>query len=157
MENPFNTEENKPKRSTLLTVFLVLTFIGSGFAFIGNAYTSLSFENIIELVEELADDDAMATLSSLLERSVEMMEKVGPRYYGIIALLALISLVGAVFMWRLNKLGFHFYASANLILLFIPMLFGIAKFPDMFGTVVTALFIWVYAREMKIFSKSYEN
>jgi hypothetical protein len=153
MENPFNTEENKPKRSTLLTVLLVLTFIGSGFTFIGNAYLSLFYEQYIELIEEFADDDALASIASLLERTIEMMEKVGTGYYGILALLATISLAGAVFMWRLNKLGFHLYASAQIILLLIPMAFGLIKFPGLFETLISALFIWLYAKELKIFNR----
>jgi len=151
MENPFTTtENNKPKRSTLLSVLLVLTFIGSGFNFIGNGYTSLFFNSIIELIEETADDDTMTSLASLLERSVEMMEKAGPVYYGLVTLLFIVSVVGAVFMWTLNKLGFHLYASSQIILLVIPMAFGLVSFPDILGTVITAIFILLYARELKM-------
>jgi hypothetical protein len=156
MENPFNTEENKPKRSTLLTVLLVLTFIGSGAVLVSNAYVSLFFETTIDFIEEIADDDAMASMASLLERNIEAMKKTGAGYYGLAALIALISVAGAVLMWRLNKLGFHFYASAQIILLFMPIAFGLIKFPGLFETLITALFIWLYARELKIFNKSYE-
>ncbi|MCL2683112.1 MAG: hypothetical protein FWE63_06485 [Bacteroidales bacterium] len=157
MENPFNTEQTKPKRSTLLSVFLVLTFIGSGLNFIGNGYIALSFENVISQIEELADDEAMASMATLLERYVKMMEKAGNGYYGLLALLALASIVGAALMWRLNKLGFHFYASAQIIMLFLPMAFGLIKFPDVFGTIITAIFIFVYARELKIFASKTHN
>jgi len=157
MENPFNTQENTPKRSTLLTVLLVLTFIGSGFTFIGNGYTSLFFENVVGLVEEAADDDSFATLGALLDQAVKNMEKVGAGYFGFLSLLALISLAGAVLMWKLNKLGFHLYASAQLVLLFIPMVFGLVKFPGVFETLITALFIWLYARELKIFVRNVQE
>ena len=156
MENPFTTQENTPKRSTLLTVFLVLTFIGSGFAFIGNIYTSLGFETLLESMEEAMDDDALTAFSTMLEQSVKTMTKAGSSYFGLLALLALISLTGAILMWKLNKYGFHLYASVQIILLFIPMLFGLVKLPGLFETGMTALFIWVYARELRIFN-SQEN
>jgi peptidoglycan/LPS O-acetylase OafA/YrhL len=156
MENPFNTAENRQKRSTLLTIFLVLTFIGSGLNFASYTYVTTSFQSVVEFVEDLAYDDDMAGFASILEQSVKMFERVGANYFGILALLSLISLVGAFFMWKLNKLGFHFYASAQIIMLFIPMIFAVEKFPGLFGTAITALFIWIYARELKIFQKSYE-
>ncbi|MDR1951836.1 MAG: hypothetical protein LBP96_06375 [Bacteroidales bacterium] len=151
MENPFNTEETKPKRSTLLTVLLVLTFIGSGISLVGNAYLSLFLDQYVELIEDAVDDDALASLSSLFDNLIETLEKVGSGYFGLLALLALASVAGAVLMWKLNKLGFHFYASAQVLLLLIPMVFGVTKFPGVFETALTALFIWFYARELKIF------
>ncbi|MCL2412918.1 MAG: hypothetical protein FWC98_02135, partial [Bacteroidales bacterium] len=57
MENPFNTEQNTPKRSTLLTVFLVLTFIGSGLSLLTNGTFALLFNHMIELMNDLADSE----------------------------------------------------------------------------------------------------
>jgi len=151
MENPFNTEQNNPKRSTLLTVFLVLTFIGSGLlSFLPNTLIALFFEQAKEMFENIAlDYDMEAAFKPLMNA----MENTGIWGYGFSAILALVSLVGAVLMWNLNQRGFHLYASANIISLFVPMLFGIASFPSIFWTLITALFIWVYARELKIFAK----
>ena len=153
MENPFNTTENTPKRSSLLTTFLVLTFIGSGASFISNAYISLFLETVVEYVEDLADDDAVAGMAAMLETSIANMEKVGAPYFGLLSLLALVSLTGAALMWRLNRHGFHLYASSQILLLFIPMVFGLVKLPGLFETLISALFIWLYARELKIFEK----
>ena len=154
MENPFNTQENTPKRSTLLTVLLVLTFIGSGASFLSNGYVAAAFETVIGYVEELADDDAFAALAAMLEQSVATMEKAGAGYFWLITLLYLVSVVGAVFMWKLNKSGFHLYATAQIIILFIPMLFGLTKLPGIGATIITAVFVLAYALELKIFQKS---
>jgi len=153
MENPFNTD-NTPKRSTLLTVLLILTFIWSGISFVSNTYVSLALDQVIGFVEDAVDDDAMAGLAKTLEQSIKTMEKTGPIGFGLTALLALISLVGAILMWKLNPRGFHLYATANIVLLFVPMMFGTVKFPGVFETAVTALFIWLYARELKVFTKT---
>jgi hypothetical protein len=157
MENPFNTPENQPKRSTLLTVFLVLTFIGSGVSFLSSAYVSTSMESVIAYVEDATYEDDMAAFATILEQSIKTMERVGSGYYGLLTLLYLVSLIGAFFMWKLKKLGFHLYASAQIVLLFIPMVFGVVKFPGLFGTAILALFIYVYARELKIFGAKTEN
>jgi len=156
MENPFNTD-NTPKRSTLLTVFLIFTFIGSGISFLSNAYVSLAFEQTIAFVEDAIDDDSMAGLGALLEQSLASMERLGIGGFLLSALLALVSLIGAVLMWKLNKRGFHFYASAQIVMLFTPMLFGMIKFPGMLETLLTAIFIFVYARELKVFAKPVEE
>ncbi|MCL2027514.1 MAG: hypothetical protein FWG79_03400 [Bacteroidales bacterium] len=155
MENPFNTQENKPTRSGLLTTLLILTFIWSGISFIGNVYVMTSFDSVIEYVEDVMDDESMAALTAVLEQSIQTMEKVGVGYFGLLALLLAIGLAGAVFMWRLNKFGFHLYASAQIIMLFIPMVFGLIKYPGVFDTAISALFIWLYARELKIFNKEH--
>ena len=155
MENPFNTEQNTaPKRSTLLTVFLVLTFIGSGLSFLSNAYFSMFFAHALDMVEYLAEDEAFGAILQPLAASVV---QTGVWGYAFTTILYLASLVGAFMMWRLNKQGFHFYACAQIILLFVPMIFGFANFPSVFATLLTALFIFVYARELKIFAKPAEE
>ncbi|MDR2908087.1 MAG: hypothetical protein LBU91_08890 [Bacteroidales bacterium] len=160
MENPFNTEENnnQTKRSALLTVLLVLTFIGSGFNFISNAYLSLNLQSVLEAITELGDDEDMSsTFGSLFEQSLAIMESAGALYYGIVALLGACSVAGAVLMFRMNKLGFHFYAAAQIVWLLIPTLFGVEKFPGILSIILTALFIWLYARELNMFEKQHTS
>ena len=154
MENPFNTEQNKPKRSTLLTVFLVLTFIGSGLMFVSTGFVSSFFDYTVELMHDFADDETWGTA---FEASITQMEKAGKWGYALWAILYLTSLIGAFLMWRLNKRGFHLYATAQIIILFVPMMVGTGNFPGIFPTLLTALFIFVYARELKIFEKPIEE
>jgi len=155
MENPFNTEQNTaPKRSTLLTVFLVLTFIGSGLSFLSNAYFSMFFAHALDMVEYFADDEA---LGAIFKPLIPTIVQTGMWGYGLTTILYLASLIGAFMMWRLNKQGFHFYACAQIIILFVPMILGLVSFPSVFATLLTALFIFVYARELKIFAKPAEE
>ena len=157
MENPFNTQENTPqKRSTLLTILLVLTFIWSGLNFVSNAFVAIAFDMVIEVAEDRADDEFSA-LAPVFEQVAVVAEKMGPIGYAVTTLLYFISLFGASLMWRLNKRGFHLYASAQIVILFIPMIFGLARFPGIGATLIAALFIWLYSRELKIFDKPNEN
>ncbi|MCL2413696.1 MAG: hypothetical protein FWC94_00365 [Bacteroidales bacterium] len=155
MENPFNTEQNKPKRSTLLTVFLVLTFIGSGLSLLSNGTFALLFSHMIDLMHDLADSETWGAVFN--DASIAQAEKLGVLGYALPAILYLFSLIGAVLMWKLNKRGFHLYATAQIIILFVPMMVGTGNFPGIFPTLLTALFIFVYARELKIFEKPIEE
>ncbi len=105
------------------------------------------------MIDDAANDDALASWSAMFETSMETMEKAGPSYFGFFALFAALNIIGAALMLKLKKVGFHIYATSQIIALFIPMFYGLVKFPDVFGTLITALFIWLYARELKIFGK----
>ena len=56
-------------------------------------------------------------------------------------IIALLSLAGAIQMWKLKKLGFYIYAAANVIML--VMGFGI------FALIVTAAFLVMYYLNLK--------
>jgi len=155
MENPFNTQQNKPERSTLLTVFLVLTFIGSGLLFFSSGFISVFFNHTVELMHDFADDETWGAFFN--QASIDQMEKAGKLGYALFAILYLASLIGAFLMWKLNKRGFHFYAGAQIIILFVPIMLGTGGFPGIFATLLTALFIFVYARELKVFEKPIEE
>ena len=69
-------------------------------------------------------------------------------FYLISFTLGLGSLTGAILMWKLKKIGFHFYALSNIGLLFVPMLmFGMAI--SWAGIFLTASFILLYATNLK--------
>ncbi len=171
MENPFNTQENKPKRSNLLIVLLVLTVLNNGCSFYQSVKNALHTEAVIETLqtsletlEGIEDEANGASMGDLLsgsvatvEQTIAIVESYGPLYYIIVAVLAAMSLLGAFFMYRLNKLGFHLYASSQVLGLLLPFAFGMTNFSstllfvsNILGILFTALFIWLYARELKI-------
>jgi hypothetical protein len=54
-------------------------------------------------------------------------------------------------MWRLKKVGFHFYAAAQIALVLLPMIY-IKGFPlPVIDGLMTALFIVLYFKHYKIF------
>ena len=63
-------------------------------------------------------------------------------------IFALGSLTGAILMWNLKKIGFHFYALSNLALLFIPtfVLGMTVSWPAIF---VSVSFIGLYGLNFK--------
>ena len=79
------------------------------------------------------------------------MLQAGTLYYTITFVLSLASLLGAIMMWNLNKMGFHIYALSNLLLLLVPAF--MLSMPAGWGNIfLTGGFIALYGmhlREMK--------
>ena len=87
-----------------LTVLCILTFISAGLGCITNLFTPLMADVMIEFlkIQPYYDEAAMSDVIKILHA--------GWAYYLITFLFTLSSLIGAVFMWNLKKIGFHFYA-----------------------------------------------
>ena len=106
--DPFN--ENKPARSPWLVVLAVLTFINSGFSFL--TYFTLSFASgfmpsVIEMYESMG----------MPAEVVEVMQKmvdVPSWQYLVLSLGYVLAVVGAAFMLKLNKIGFHLYVISQI-------------------------------------------
>lgn len=63
-------------------------------------------------------------------------------------LLSAASVVGAIFMWNLRKIGFHIYTSAQLVYLVLPLLYFRGETNPLLNIVLTALFVYLYARNL---------
>ena len=92
------------KRPELLTILCILTFIGSGLAAFSNLVLFLTYDEMDVLMEEMNVDfeEVMLLLSG------------GKRFFISGFFLYTISLMGAIAMWRLRKLGFHLYTACLL-------------------------------------------
>lgn len=115
MENENNLmEEQKTKRPVFLTVLCILTFISSGLSTLFSIIMPFIAEKIVSLMQ--ADPNYDET------KSAEQVQYIlaGWSYYGPAFILGLASFTGALMMWSMKKIGFHVYAIANLLLLFIP-------------------------------------
>ncbi|MGQ0829606.1 MAG: hypothetical protein ACT4ON_14545 [Bacteroidota bacterium] len=130
------------KRPVFLTVLCVLTFISAGIGCFFSLFTPLFADTFIEFLHNSPnyDETQMADTIKVLQA--------GWGYYAPAFLLALGSLAGAMLMWNLKKIGFHFYAASNLALIFLPTL--VLSLPiSWFGVVITAAFITMYAVNLK--------
>ncbi len=106
--DPFN--ENKPARSPWLVVLAVLTFINSGFSFL--TYFTLSFTSgfmpsVIEMYENMGmPAEAIEVLQTMVD--------VPSWQYLVLSLGYVLAIVGAAFMLKLNKIGFHLYIISQI-------------------------------------------
>lgn len=143
METEEITHENDvPKRPTFLTVLCILSFISGGLGSLSALITPLFSDIMIEFLKNSPNYD-----ETLMEETI-MLLQAGWGYYLVTFAFAMCSLVGVFFMWKLKKIGFHFYALSNLGLLFAPMLmFDMAI--SWAGIFLTASFILLYAVNLK--------
>lgn len=131
-----------PKRPTFLTVLCILSFISGGLGSLSALITPMFSDLMIEFLKNSPNYD-----ETLMDETI-MLLHAGWGYYLITFVFAMCSLVGVFFMWKLKKIGFHFYALSNLGLLFAPMLmFDMAI--SWAGIFLTASFILLYAVNLK--------
>lgn len=121
-------------RPTFLTVLCILTFIGSGFGIYSAVtnYTSAGFasevtkdamETAKDQIDEAANDEKGAELANKILDNVtsnitEDKIKNNAVASGIAAIL---TLVGAILMWGLNKKGFYIYVAGTIVSIVAPM------------------------------------
>lgn len=143
METEKITNENEiPKRPVFLTVLCILSFISAGLGSISALITPLFSDLMIEFLKNAPNYD-----ETLMGETI-MVLQAGWGFYLITFTLALGSLTGVFFMWKLKKVGFHFYALSNLGLLFAPMLMFSTAI-SWAGIFLTASFILLYAVNLK--------
>lgn len=159
-------EGTEKKRSSLLTVLCILSFIGSGWDVLsgGTKYLVYSPDSVknsvmqsLEVVKSSLDDDAGGDFfTGILNGLSEFSSDVAVHFREITlcgTILALLSLVGAVLMFRLKKQGFYLYAIVNVLALFIMPLFlgftAIVLLRGIFPLIITVTFIILYASRLK--------
>lgn len=114
-----------------LTVLCILTFIGSG---LGLLSSLLMVVGVGALMSYLGSLGGVATG--------------GTAYFGVTAVLAAVSLYGAIMMWKLKKTGFYLYTVANIVAAILPIIWLGSAFAAM-GFIWPVLFIVLYALNLK--------
>ncbi len=137
-----DNEPGSNARPPLLTLLCVLTFI------------STSLGGISALVIPIFPNEMVGIIKSSPEYNEASMNEIlqiiqaGWGYYSITFLLAMGSMTGAILMWKLKKIGFHFYSLSNLVLLIIPtLMLGLTV--SWLSIILTAGYIALYATNLK--------
>ena len=138
MEETKQIPVQKPKRPQLLSILCILTFVGSGVSALGYLMVSVDFETSIRVLEVLYAN--MPEVSYILQ---------APRDFFVVSFfLSALSVLGAILMWNLRKIGFHIYTLAQLINLVVPLLYFGGDNNPLLSIVITALFVYLYARNL---------
>ncbi|MBW7847290.1 MAG: hypothetical protein H3C41_04310 [Bacteroidales bacterium] len=130
----------KPMRPLLLTVFAILSFVGSGMSALSNLFVYFNHHLIVEMVNSGMFDQFAFDLSLFTDTN--------RNYFILMGLLNITSFSGVRLMWQLRWAGFHWYSISQLLMLIVSTIFiyrptGI--FP-MFDLMLTLLFILTYFR-----------
>jgi hypothetical protein len=134
------TDENKKtERPVLITVLLILTFIGSGMSAVSFLFVSLSYDEVMRIIEDVYSDFP----------GVELLLSAKKSYFTIGFFLYSISLMGAILMWKLKKAGFHFYTAAQIFLIILPLVTIPGYRFSLFPVMVTGAFILAYSTNLR--------
>ena len=142
----FNTEEGK--RPGGLIVLCVLTFIGSGFAFLGKFF-SFAFRDFLLEFMEIAVANMDGAMEEMYRKSIDIFASTPQYIFLISAILYIFSISGAAIMLAMRKIGFHIYATAQIFIVFMPQLLSKSPFDVMsffFAMAFIALYFMYYKR-----------
>ncbi len=158
------------KRPDFLTILCVLTFIGStwgilsGLSSYNNAdVTAEMTRQMIEQQKEQAMDKAATPsqktfMNKMFSGANEMMDTVKVKQNSLFSIMSnLLTLVGAVLMFRLKRTGFGIYALGIAVFIAAPLvIFGPSNIFGLMMTVVLGfvgiLFIILYRLNIKYMS-----
>jgi hypothetical protein len=152
-------------RNTFLTVICILSFIGSGWGIIKAIGNYIKADTIAAIAsdaiknrEEIMDQhpDAPGFIKRIMNSLTDNMSADNLRKNSIADLIGnLLTLLGAILMWNLNKLGFYIYTAGIVVLLIIPVL--IFKYVGVFSATFTGfigvIFIVMYGVNLKYMTK----
>jgi len=145
---PYENQFEENKRPGFLTFLCVLTFIGSGFGVLSNLLMPI----IAPISLEYLQGSSFGSASGVIEAYEQMIETPVWQFY-LSALLCATSILGAIYMLKMKKIGFHIYAVAQLTqLLIAQFLYGGNLSPKITDILSTLLFIGLYAIYYKKFA-----
>lgn len=165
MENPFQEQQAGSQRPTFLLVLCILTFIGSGWGILSNLFSvftagvmnnSMNIEQYMNAERELENGGASSFIAGFVNSSLDVLKVTAAhaREIAVIQLvLGVLSLVGAVLMFQLRRLGFYLYTAAQILSLLVLPYFAGFPFLVALTTVwlafVSLAFIVMYAVNLK--------
>jgi hypothetical protein len=126
---------NEKKRPDFLSALCILTFIGSSLAFVSYFLASVFFEKSVEIIIKYS--------------SWSSVEQISPLYFTALMVLYAFSLTGAIRMWKQHRGGFYLYTLAQLIILFLPVIWVDSQAFSVTNTIFTGIFIVGYGWNLK--------
>lgn len=137
-----NEVDQVAKRPTFLTVLCILTFIGSGFSAISNLSWIVFYDSFLDIIAQNPSDLFQEVYDTIINTSRWL--------FAVDLILYISSIIGAVFMLKLNKIGFHIYTISNVLLVLTPVFFTENQGVNFLGLMfVTAPFILLYGLHLK--------
>lgn len=162
MENNLNGQFNAnlnslPEKPEFLKILCILSFVGCGISIIlfGLGIMTLGL-----------NEEAINSFWVTVKQSQPKLENLDPvaffRQVGIVSLynfiLNIISLLGVIFLWRLNKMGLLIYAAAEIAANFFGLSMNTGEESASYGgtifmIVLDLIFIVMYALNLKHMNK----
>jgi len=161
---PVNTGNLRP---TFLTVLCILTFIGSGWGVVSGIKNYITADTAAAMTSQIMADaqdkmdkqDTPSFAKSLLGSVSAGLSADNIRKSSIVSLIScLFTLVGAIMMWSLKKIGFYLYVVGCIIIVIGPMIVLGNGLLGMIGSAwsgfICVIFIVMYAVNLKYMNDS---
>lgn len=130
-------EKEYKTRLRSLHIVLALSLIGNGFNALGYALMSLSpMRNFARA--------SMDLMPEVMQETYELMLSIPWSFYAVSAIMFAMAFAGAVLMWRLRGMGFHYYTIAKMVLIGLPLLFLGRQYLNIGDVMMSLLFIAFY-------------
>ena len=139
----------------MLLVLCILTIINNGFSILSGMMYYVLYNKLPAMLETFSETMSEKMLEingneNIFEEAVNLIINTPRIYYLLLVLVAVLAIVGAVYMLKLKKLGFHFYIVSQILVLALPMIFISVKSFSFGGFVISALFVYLYSKHLKI-------
>ena len=143
-------------RTTAVPVLCVMLFIFGGFALLSNASDALSHvtpedaEAQVDKSMEMAmkfvqnDENAGELMAEVREASLRVLEKNAT--IGFLKLIATMgAMVGAAYLWRMRRMGFHIYLASAIVWAFAPMFVVGANMVTWIYAIMYGIVVFIFA------------
>jgi len=131
--------DRRAERPEILKIFCILSFIGSGLSAVSNLVIWLTFNQL-----DLVIEDMIANFPEL-----ETILSGGKGFFISGFVLYSISLFGVLQMWKLKKIGFHYYTGAQIFILLLPVITIESFQVPILSIILTLAFILAYSSQLK--------
>ncbi len=150
-------EAGETKRPDLITALGILTFINTGFfiliygiGLLGMLGVSqMPVEEFLRIVEESMSSYMPSERFDEMEGLVRILHASGVQLMLIYLLRTVLRLIGAIGLWRGRQSGFHLYAGAQLLGLFLPHVILPLSLLGFFGPLMTVGITALYGSQYK--------
>jgi hypothetical protein len=137
------------KRTSGLTYICILTFVFSGLMFVSFLFNSIYYYYLQGFIDNSPVLKAFSGFEGVTEE-IKIMTSASIWFFILNTIFYGVSLIGAILMFQLRKVGFHFYTVAQILLLITPMIYLAGYKTDFASTVITAIFIFLYYTNLRI-------
>jgi len=163
METPtYQPQNTGGVRSTFLTIICVLTFIGSGWGVINGVRQFITADSTAakaaasmeKLQDKMDSQDTPSFAKNIFNAASATLNPATLRESAIFSFVScVLTLVGAILMWNLNKAGFYLYITGIFVLLVSPFVIMGVGFLAVTSAVSTLIiggaFIAMYSANLK--------
>ncbi len=144
-----NQNQNINKRPQLLSVVAILSFIGSGLSFFSYLMMSLFYHYFLDIMNTNVGE-VYKQMGIEPDMIIDFFKNAGRPFFILSALAYAGSLYGVYKMWNLQKVGLHYYAISQLIILLLPLVFVSTQLSVVPGLLLTITFVLLYNRSFKL-------